>query len=129
MEGPPFSTRAESNLHRLWGADLIGMTALPEAKLAREAEICLALVAMVTDYDCWKEAEKGVSMEQVLSTMGENTRTIQELLPAVISRLAARGDCSCRHAAANAIVTDPALIPYQTRRRLDLLYGKYWKKS
>jgi 5'-methylthioadenosine phosphorylase len=129
MEGPPFSSRAESNLHRQWGADLIGMTALPEAKLAREAEICMALVAMVTDYDCWREAEQEVSMELVLRTMSENTRAIQELLPAMIARLAARGDCSCRRAAANAIVTDPALIPYQTRRRLDLLYGKYWKKS
>jgi 5'-methylthioadenosine phosphorylase len=128
MEGPQFSTRAESNLHRQWAADLIGMTSLPEAKLAREAEICLALVAMVTDYDCWREAEEEVTMELVLRTMSENTRTIQELLPAMIARLAERGDCACRHAAANAIVTDPALIPYQTRRRLALLYDKYWEK-
>jgi len=128
MEGPPFSTRAESNLHRQWGADLIGMTSLPEAKLAREAEICLVLVALVTDYDCWREAEEGVSMDQVLRTMSENTRLIQELLPALLARLSSRGDCPCRHAAANAIVTDPALIPYQTRRRLALLYGKYWDK-
>jgi 5'-methylthioadenosine phosphorylase len=128
MEGPQFSSRAESALHRRWGAELIGMTSLPEAKLAREAEICLALVAMVTDYDCWREAGEEVSMELVLRTMSENTRAIQELLPALIERLASRGDCPCRHAAANAIVTDPALIPYQTRRRLALLYGKYWEK-
>jgi 5'-methylthioadenosine phosphorylase len=128
MQGPAFSTRAESHLHRGWNAQLIGMTALPEARLAREAEMCLALVAMVTDYDCWREAEEGVSMAQVLQTMAGNTRALRELLPGMLSALAARGDCACRHAAAGAIATDPARIPYQTRRRLDLLYGRYWNK-
>jgi 5'-methylthioadenosine phosphorylase len=130
MQGPAFSTRAESHLHRAWNAQLIGMTSLPEARLAREAEMCLALVAMVTDYDCWREAEEGVSMEQVLATMAGNTRALQELLPKMLCALEARGDCdcACRRAAAGAIVTDPALIPYQTRRRLELLYGKYWNK-
>jgi 5'-methylthioadenosine phosphorylase len=128
MQGPAFSTRAESHLHRGWNAQLIGMTSLPEARLAREAEMCLALVAMVTDYDCWREAEEGVSMAQVLATMAGNTRALQELLPKMFAALAARGDCACRHAAAKAIVTDPALIPYQARRRLELLYGKYWGK-
>jgi 5'-methylthioadenosine phosphorylase len=128
MQGPAFSTRSESNLHRGWNAQLIGMTSLPEARLAREAEMCLALVAMITDYDCWREAEEGVSMAQVLATMAANTRALQELLPRMFAELAARGDCSCRHAAAGAITTDPALIPYQTRRRLELLYGRYWKK-
>jgi len=129
MEGPAFSTRAESHLHRSWNAQLIGMTSLPEARLAREAEICLALVAMVTDYDCWREAEEGVSMAQVLATKSGNTRALQELLPGLLEALAARGqDCSSRRAAAGAIATDPALIPYQTRRRLELLYGKYWKR-
>jgi len=126
MEGPQFSTRAESHLYRSWNAQLVGMTALPEAKLAREAEMCLAIVAMVTDYDCWKETEEGVSMELVLRTMEANTRAIQELLPAMLAAAARRGDCSCRRAAAGAIATDPARIPYQTRRRLELLYGKYW---
>jgi 5'-methylthioadenosine phosphorylase len=126
MEGPAFSTRAESHLHRGWNAHLIGMTSLPEARLAREAEMCMAIVAMVTDYDCWREAEEGVTMEMVLATMGENTRSLQELLPRMLAALAALGDCACRSAAAHALVTDPALIPYQTRRRLDLLYGKYW---
>jgi 5'-methylthioadenosine phosphorylase len=128
MQGPAFSTRAESHLHRGWNAQLIGMTALPEARLAREAEMCLALVAMVTDYDCWREAEEGVSMARVLETMAGNTRTLRELLPGMLSALAARGDCACRRAAAGAIATDPAQIPYQTRRRLDLLYGRYWSK-
>jgi 5'-methylthioadenosine phosphorylase len=130
MQGPAFSTRAESHLHRGWNAQLIGMTSLPEARLAREAEICLALVAMVTDYDCWREAEEGVSMAQVVATMAGNTRALQELLPGILAELGGRadGDCACRRAAAGAITTDPALIPYQTRRRLELLYGKYWRK-
>jgi len=126
MEGPLFSTRAESNLYRSWKAELIGMTALPEAKLAREAEICCALIAMVTDYDCWHEAEESVSVEMVLETMAKNTRAIQELIPAIVSRLKGRKDCACRHAAENTIITAAEKIPYQTRRALDLFYGKYW---
>jgi len=128
MEGPAFSTRAESFLFRSWNADLIGMTALPEAKLAREAEMCLAIVAMVTDYDCWKGAEESVSIEMVLNVMKENTRTIQELIPEITSALAGREQCSCQRAAENAIMTDPGLIPYESKRKLWLFYGKYWKK-
>jgi 5'-methylthioadenosine phosphorylase len=128
MEGPAFSTRAESHLHRGWNAHLIGMTSLPEARLAREAEMCLAIVAMITDYDCWREAEEGVTMGMVLATMRENTRSLQALLPQMLSALGARGDCPCRSAASHALVTDPAHIPYETRRKLDLLYGKYWNK-
>ena len=127
MEGPLFSTRAESFLYRQWKADLIGMTALPEAKLAREAEMCLAIVAMVTDYDCWKGAEESVTIEMVLEVMADNTRHIQEVLPGILGALASRGDCACRHAAEQAIMTDPALIPYEVRRKLALFYGKYWK--
>jgi 5'-methylthioadenosine phosphorylase len=127
MEGPLFSTRAESFLYRQWKADLIGMTALPEAKLAREAEMCLAIVAMVTDYDCWKGAEESVTIEMVLEVMAGNTRHIQEVLPDILGALASRGDCACRHAAEHAIMTDPALIPYEVKRRLALFYGKYWK--
>ena len=129
MEGPLFSTRAESNLYRSWKAELIGMTALPEAKLAREAEICCALIAMVTDYDCWHEAEESVSVEMVLETMAKNTRAIQELIPAIVSRLKERKDCACRHAAENTIITAAEKIPYQTRRALDLFYGKYWNRN
>jgi 5'-methylthioadenosine phosphorylase len=128
MEGPLFSTRAESFLYRSWGAHLIGMTALPEAKLAREAEICLAVVAMVTDYDCWREAEESVTIDMVLKVMADNTRAIQALIPAFVAALSSREDCPCRHAARNAIMTDVRLIPPQVRRALDLLYGKYWNK-
>jgi 5'-methylthioadenosine phosphorylase len=127
MEGPLFSSRAESFLYRQWQADLIGMTALPEAKLAREAEMCLSIVAMVTDYDCWKGAEDSVTIEMVLQVMADNTRHVQEALPAILAGLEKRGDCSCRQAAANAIMTDPSLIPYEVRRRLSLFYGKYWQ--
>jgi 5'-methylthioadenosine phosphorylase len=128
MEGPLFSTRAESFLYKGWGADLIGMTALPEAKLAREAEICLAIVAMVTDYDCWKEAEEGVSVEMILKVMNENTKHIQKAIPTIVSALSSRSDCDCHRAAADVLVTDPAAVPYQTKRKLWALYGKYWKK-
>jgi 5'-methylthioadenosine phosphorylase len=130
MEGPLFSTKAESHLYRSWNADLIGMTALPEAKLAREAEICLAIVAMVTDYDCWHEAEESVSVEMILKVMNENTRSIQKLIPAITAALSSRGECSCRNAAAGVFVTDPALIPYETKRKLWMLYGgKYWSEG
>jgi 5'-methylthioadenosine phosphorylase len=128
MEGPLFSTRAESFLYRGWGAALIGMTALPEAKLAREAEICLAVVAMVTDYDCWKGEEDSVTIDMVLKVMNDNTRTVQALIPGIVAALGGRGDCSCRHAAETAIMTDADLIPYQTKRRLWAFYGKYWHK-
>jgi 5'-methylthioadenosine phosphorylase len=128
MEGPPFSTRAESNLYRSWGADLIGMTAIPEAKLVREAEICLAVVAMVTDYDCWREAEESVSVKMILEVMNENTKAIQKVIPSIAAALRSRAECSCRSAAAGVFVTDPALVPYETRRKLWMLYGgKYWK--
>jgi 5'-methylthioadenosine phosphorylase len=129
MEGPLFSTRAESFLYRGWNAHLIGMTALPEAKLAREAEICYAVVAMVTDYDCWKESEESVTIEMVLKVMEDNTRHIQRIIPDAVAALRDRPDCACRHAAATAIMTDPALIPYDTKRRLWLFYGKYWDRQ
>ncbi len=126
MEGPLFSTLAESELHRSWGAHCIGMTALPEAKLAREAEMCYAVVAMVTDYDCWHDSEEEVSLEMVVEVMRANTRAIQEIIPLVVARAALRPDCACSHAAEGVIFTDPDLIPYETRRSLSLFYGKYW---
>jgi 5'-methylthioadenosine phosphorylase len=129
MEGPAFSTRAESELHRSWKASLIGMTALPEARLAREAEICYATIAMVTDYDCWKETGESVSVEMVVATMKSNTEALKRMLPDLISSLRDRGDCHCRHAARDAIMTDPALIPYDVRRRLALFYDRYWRKD
>ncbi|MCX7028804.1 MAG: S-methyl-5'-thioadenosine phosphorylase [Spirochaetes bacterium] len=126
MEGPAFSSRAESLLHRSWGAHLIGMTALPEAKLAREAEMCYATVAMVTDWDCWRGEGGGVTLEMVLATMRQNVQDIKRALPGLVGALADRADCTCRHAAALAIVTDPSLIPPETKQRLNLLYGRYW---
>ena len=127
MEGPAFSSRAESHLHRSWRAELIGMTAVPEAKLAREAEICYATLAMITDYDCWRPNEEGVSVEMVVETLKKNTSAAQRMLPAIVKALTGRDDCPCRHAAQNAIMTEPALIPYDVKRRLDLFYGRYWK--
>lgn len=126
MEGPAFSSRAESRLHRSWGAHLIGMTSLPEAKLAREAEMCYATVAMVTDWDCWRAEEEGVTLEMVLATMRQNVQDIKRALPGLVGALADRADCPCRHAAASAIFTEPSCIPAETRKRLDLLYGRYW---
>lgn len=129
MEGPAFSTRAESNLHRSWRAELIGMTAIPEARLAREAEICYATVAMVTDFDVWKSNQESVSVEMVVETMKGNTAAVQNMLPDIVASLRTRADCQCRHAARNAIMTDPAFIPYDLRRKLALFYDRYWVKK
>jgi 5'-methylthioadenosine phosphorylase len=129
MEGPAFSSAAESRLHRAWKAELIGMTALPEAKLAREAEICYATVAMIMDYDCWKTDGESVSVEMIVATMTRNTSAIRRMIPDIISALSGRTDCSCRHAARNTIMTDPALLPYDGKRKLALFYGKYWKEN
>ena len=129
MEGPAFSTKAESQLHRSWKAPLIGMTALPEARLAREAEICYATIAMVTDYDSWREAGESVSVEMVVATMKSNTEALKRMLPDLVAALRGRGDCPCRHAARDAIMTDPAMIPYDARRRVALFYDRYWRKD
>ena len=126
MEGPAFSTQAESNLHRSWKAQLIGMTAVPEARLAREAEICYATIAMVTDYDCWKTDAESVSVDMVIKTMKGNTEAVQRMIPDIITALKEREDCACRHAAQNAIMTDFSMIPYDVRRRLALFYDRYW---
>ena len=129
MEGPLFSTRAESDLYRSWNAHLIGMTALPEAKLAREAEMCFTLIAAITDYDCWREAEEDVTLDMVLAVMKKNNKTIKGMIPALAAELKKHQDCPCRHAAESAIVTRASLIPPDTRRRLDLFYGRYWGKD
>jgi 5'-methylthioadenosine phosphorylase len=129
MEGPAFSSRGESDLHRSWRAELIGMTAVPEAKLAREAEMCYATIAMITDYDCWKAGGEDVSVAMVLETMKSNTSALTRMLPAIVASLSPRGDCSCRHAAEHAIMTEPALVPYDVRRKLALFYDKYWRKE
>lgn len=128
MEGPAFSTRAESNLYRSWNAGIIGMTALPEAKLAREAEMCYATIAMVTDYDCWRKEEESVSVEMVLETMKTNVNNVKKVIPLIINLLKS-ATCSnnCENAAAFSIMTPSKLIPIQVKEKLDVFYGKYWK--
>jgi 5'-methylthioadenosine phosphorylase len=125
IEGPQFSTRAESNVYRQLGFDVIGMTNLQEAKLAREAELCYATMAMVTDYDVWYESHEDVSLEQVLGNVKRNVETAQAIVRRVVSALDQRRDCSCRHAVEFAINTPADLIPAATKEKLDLLIGKY----
>jgi len=126
MEGPQFSTRAESNLYRSWGVEVIGMTNLQEAKLAREAEICYAAMALVTDYDCWRESEEAVSVEQIIDYLHRNAamaqRALKLALPAVAGRVR---DCACASALKFAIVTDPSQIPPKTKEDLAPIIGKY----
>jgi len=126
IDGPAFSTRAESNLYRTWGVDVIGMTSATEAKLAREAEVCYASLSIVTDYDVWKEAEDEVSVEVILQNMQVGVEKAKEIIFAAIPRVEeAEETCTCREALSNAIVTDPSLIPIETQRKLSLLIGKY----
>ena len=127
MEGPQFSTRAESNLYRSWGADIIGMTNVQEAKLAREAEISYATLAMVTDYDCWYEGHDDVTVEQVIAVMHQNSGNAQRVVKAAV-RLMPKdlSDAPAQSAAKYAIMTDRAVIPEATKRKLDVLFGKYW---
>jgi len=123
MEGPQFSTRAESRLYRLWGAEVIGMTNLQEAKLAREAEICYATLALATDYDCWHEED--VTIEQVMATMASNIEKSKAAIKAVIPKIKAGRDCPCATAMQHGVITNPAAIPDETRQKLDLIIGKY----
>ena len=125
MEGPAFSTRAESHLYRQWGMDLIGMTNLQEAKLAREAEICYATIAMVTDYDCWHEEEEAVTVETLLHYLTQNSHNAQGLIRAVVPRLPAAFDCPCQNGLQNAIISDRSKIPKATRNKLKLILDKY----
>ena len=127
IEGPQFSTRAESNLYRNWGADIIGMTNLQEAKLAREAEISYATLAMVTDYDCWFEGHDSVTIEQVIAVMHQNSGNAQKVVKAAVRLMPTDLSASPAQTAAKfAIMTDRAAIPAETKAKLDLLYGKYW---
>ena len=125
MEGPAFSTRAESRLYRSWGADLIGMTALPEAKLAREAEICYAIIGCVTDYDSWMERSEPVTIDAILNVLRQNIDTAKKIIKLAVSRLPEKRDCGCATALEIAIVTDPELIPAEQKKKLNLLIGKY----
>ncbi len=125
IEGPNFSTRAESNVFRSWGVDVIGMTNLPEARLAREAEICYGTVALATDYDCWYEGHEDVSVEAVLTVIKQNVAMARNIIKQVVGQLAKERVCGCGSALQYAIMTDPAHIPAETREKLDLLIGRY----
>jgi 5'-methylthioadenosine phosphorylase len=125
MEGPQFSTRAESRLHRQWGADVIGMTNVQEAKLAREAEMCFASLALVTDYDCWNERAGDVEIGEILRILQQSTDRAQRIVRAVAARLPAERSCPCATSLASAIITDRSRIPARTRKRLAGIAGKY----
>lgn len=127
MEGPQFSTKAESRLYKSWGADIIGMTVLPEAKLAREAEICYATLACVTDYDSWHESLDPVKIEEILAILAENVGRAKSIIRIAAGRIPAERNCECASALSTAIVTAPDLIPAQIRKDLKLLIGKYVK--
>ncbi len=121
MEGPQFSTKAESRLYRQWGVDVIGMTNMPEAKLAREAELCYATMALVTDYDCWHETEDAVTVEAILATLHQNVSLAKRMLTAVAPSVDALPACACHEALTNAIVTASNSVPAATRKKLELL--------
>ncbi len=126
IEGPRFSTRGESNVYRAWGMSLIGMTTSPEAFLAREAEMCYAVMAHITDYDVWHVSETPVSVEMVIQTLNQNTAVAQQAIRNLVGGLQP-SECTCQHALADALITAPNRIPPETRQRLDLLVGKYLK--
>ncbi len=125
MEGPAFSTRAESRLYRSWGADIIGMTALPEAKLAREAEICYAIIGCVTDYDSWQERSQPITIDIILNILLQNIDTAKKIIKLAVNRIPEKRDCGCATALETAIVTAPELIPAEQKKKLNLLIGKY----
>ena len=125
MEGPQFSTVAESRLYRSWGMDVIGMTNLQEAKLAREAEICYATLALVTDYDCWHPDHDSVTVELIIANLRQNAATAQTTIAEAVSRLGAPRTCACKDALATAIITRPEHVPEQTKKDLAPIVGKY----
>ncbi len=125
MEGAAFSTKAESNLYRSWGMDIIGMTNLQEAKLAREAEICYVTIALVTDYDCWHESHEAVSADMILDNLQKNSRAAQSILAQSVSELKPERDCTCGESLKYALITDRNLIDRDTKDRLRCIIGKY----
>jgi 5'-methylthioadenosine phosphorylase len=127
MEGPQFSTKAESNVYRSWGAAVIGMTNLTEAKLAREAEICYATIAMVTDYDCWHPQHDSVTVEQIVAVLTKNAENAAKVVKATVEAMPKVRSCKCGSALAHAIMTDRAKIPAATKEKLALIVGKYLK--
>jgi 5'-methylthioadenosine phosphorylase len=125
MEGPQFSTLAESNLYRSWGMDIIGMTNLQEAKLAREAEICYATMALVTDYDCWHPDHDSVTVEMIIANLTQNAATAQKVIAGTVERLDGERGCACGQALATAIITRPDAVPARLKRDLAPIVGKY----
>lgn len=125
MEGPQFSTRAESRIYRSWGVDVIGMTNLQEAKLSREAEICYATMALVTDYDVWHEAEGDVTVEKVIAILHKNVATAKAIVRSVIPKIRPDRSCGCASALKDAIITAPQAIPEATKKKLWPILGKY----
>ena len=125
MEGPAFSTKAESNVYRSWGMDVIGMTNLQEAKLAREAEICYVTIAMVTDYDCWHPDHDAVTVNDIIANLVKNAENAAKVVAAAVARMPATRECKCGSALSHAIITDRNAIPESTKEKLDLLIGKY----
>jgi 5'-methylthioadenosine phosphorylase len=125
MEGPAFSTLAESNLYRSWGMDVIGMTNLQEAKLAREAEICYVTIAMVTDYDCWHPDHDAVTVSDIIAVLTKNAENAAKLIAAAVRSMPEQRACKCGSALAHALITDRKAIPELTRKKLELLVGKY----
>jgi 5'-methylthioadenosine phosphorylase len=125
MEGPQFSTKAESNTYRSWGMDLIGMTNLQEAKLAREAEICYSTMALVTDYDCWHPDHDSVTVANIIDNLTKNSENAQKIIRAAVKRLPVERSCKCGTSLQHAILTDLKNVPPETRSKLALLLGKY----
>jgi 5'-methylthioadenosine phosphorylase len=125
IEGPAFSTRAESFLYRQWGADIIGMTALPEAKLAREAEICFAMLACSTDYDCWHETHEVVTADMIVGNLLKNVEVSRRAVRLALQRLPSPRECGCQDALKDAIVTSLDIVPEETKKRLAPIIGKY----
>ncbi|MCQ9208853.1 MAG: S-methyl-5'-thioadenosine phosphorylase [Omnitrophica bacterium] len=125
MEGPAFSTRAESHLYKSWGMEVIGMTNMPEARLAREAEICYATLAMVTDYDCWHAEEEVVNADLIVQNMKNNIQNVKRLLKSAIAKVPERRDCPCAQALKGAIITSAEDISEENRKKLDIIIGKY----
>ena len=129
MEGPQFSTKAESNLYRSWGMDVVGMTNLQEAKLAREAEICYATLAMVTDYDCWHPDHDSVTVDQIVAVLHKNAENACNVVKHAVAAMPKEHSCKCHQALAMAIMTDPSLVPTATLEKLKPIVGKYFEQK
>ncbi|MHB9092165.1 MAG: phosphorylase family protein, partial [Chloroflexota bacterium] len=125
IEGPQFSTKAESRTYRQWGVDIIGMTAIPEAKLAREAEICYATLALVTDFDVWHESEEPVTIELIVGNLLKNVRLAKRVIKKVVPAIGAQRTCPCSHALENAIITGKGAIPEKVKEELAPIIGRY----